>query len=173
MKQHRPITVGSQDGMVLVVSLIMLLVLSLIGINSMRSANLEERMAGNMKQQQRSFQAAELALRTAEQAIINGAAEAMANAEVNCADTVDENLTEDDYTELGANSLGTDELAPEIHARYCEAQTREYQDSSGTKPCSDAGGQSCIFVNYHPVIGAGRIPGNAETVLKSTFAVMF
>ncbi len=57
---------AKQRGVVLVVSLIMLLVMTLIGITSMNSSVLEEKMAGNMHNRNQAFQAAESALRIGE-----------------------------------------------------------------------------------------------------------
>jgi type IV pilus assembly protein PilX len=58
----------SQSGVVLVVSLIMLMLLTLIGINAMQSSGLEEKMAGNMRDRSLAFQAAESALKMGEAA---------------------------------------------------------------------------------------------------------
>lgn len=55
-----------QQGMVLLVGLIILVVLSLLAISSIRSTTLEERMTGNSQDQQIAFQVAEAALREAE-----------------------------------------------------------------------------------------------------------
>ncbi len=55
-----------QYGSVLIVSLLMLLVLTLIGITAMSTSTLEEKMAGNSRDQNLAFQAAEAALRDAE-----------------------------------------------------------------------------------------------------------
>jgi type IV pilus assembly protein PilX len=55
-----------QSGAVLIVSLIMLLLLTLIGTTSMQSTSLEEKMAGNIRDENLAFQAAETALRTGE-----------------------------------------------------------------------------------------------------------
>ena len=55
-----------QRGAVLVVSLIMLLLLTMLGLSGMRGTTLDERMAGNMRDQDLAFQAAEAALRTGE-----------------------------------------------------------------------------------------------------------
>jgi type IV pilus assembly protein PilX len=55
-----------QSGVVMVVSLIILLLLTIIGINGMQSTLLEEKMAGNMRNRSLAFQAAEAALREAE-----------------------------------------------------------------------------------------------------------
>lgn len=55
-----------QDGVVLIISLIMLVLLTIIGITAMQVSNLEEKMAGNSKEYNSAFQAAETTLRSAE-----------------------------------------------------------------------------------------------------------
>lgn len=61
---HR--TLGNQRGAVLVVGLLLLVVLTLIGVASMQSTTLQERMAANMREQEQAFQSAEAALRSGE-----------------------------------------------------------------------------------------------------------
>jgi len=58
-----------QDGSVLLISLVMLLILTIVGISAMRNTTLEEKMAGNMRDKGLSFQAAEATLRAAEKYI--------------------------------------------------------------------------------------------------------
>lgn len=53
----------SQQGVVLIVALILLLVLTVLGLAASQSTSLEERMAGNERNQNIAFQAAEAALR--------------------------------------------------------------------------------------------------------------
>ncbi|WP_179957737.1 pilus assembly PilX family protein [Exilibacterium tricleocarpae] len=55
-----------QQGAVLVVSLVILLVMSVVGVSSMVSTTLQERMAGNARQKTLANSAAETALRNAE-----------------------------------------------------------------------------------------------------------
>ena len=55
-----------QQGAVLIVSLIILLVTTLLGVTAMQSTSLEMRMAKNVEERQRVFNAAEAALRRAE-----------------------------------------------------------------------------------------------------------
>lgn len=55
-----------QSGMVLIISLIMLLLLTLIATTGMQTSSLEEKMAGNLRDRNIAFQAAESALRDAE-----------------------------------------------------------------------------------------------------------
>lgn len=57
---------GQQKGAILVFCLVFLLVLTMMGVASMESAILEERMAGNMQDYNAAFQSAEASLKTAE-----------------------------------------------------------------------------------------------------------
>jgi len=56
----------NQSGVVLVISLIILLLLTIIGLTAMQTTALEEKMAGNLRDKNLAFQAAESALRVAE-----------------------------------------------------------------------------------------------------------
>lgn len=58
-----------QSGAVLAISLIMLLLLTLIGTTSMSGTSLEEKMAGNLRDRNLAFQAAESALELGEAAV--------------------------------------------------------------------------------------------------------
>lgn len=55
-----------QQGVVIVIALIALLLLSLIGTTAMRSSTMQEKISGNMRDQDLAFQAAEAALYEAE-----------------------------------------------------------------------------------------------------------
>jgi len=59
----------AQTGVVLVISLIILLLLTIIGLSATQTTALEEKMAGNLRDKNLTFQVAESALRTAEQSI--------------------------------------------------------------------------------------------------------
>lgn len=60
-----------QRGIALVSVLLLLLVLTLLGVNMLKLSIFEERSAGNLKERQLAYQAAEAALRDAELAIAN------------------------------------------------------------------------------------------------------
>jgi len=62
---------SAQRGATLMISLMILLVMTLIGVTSMGTSNLEEKMAGNDRDLNLSFQAAEAALRQAEDYVNN------------------------------------------------------------------------------------------------------
>jgi len=61
-----PKTYFAQRGMALLVSLVFLLLLTLIGLSSMQSATLQEKMAASVALRNQSFQSAEAALRVGE-----------------------------------------------------------------------------------------------------------
>ena len=60
----------AQKGIALFISLVLLLVLTIIGVSSVQSTSLEERMARNAHDSVLAFQAAEMALRQAEEWLI-------------------------------------------------------------------------------------------------------
>lgn len=57
---------GAQRGSALIVAMVMLLVLTLLGVTAVRNTTLQERMAGNLRDSNLAFQAAERALREGE-----------------------------------------------------------------------------------------------------------
>ena len=61
----------NQRGATLMISLMLLLVMTLIGVTAMGSANLEEKMAGNDRDLNLAFEAAEAGLRQAENYLTN------------------------------------------------------------------------------------------------------
>ncbi len=63
LTKHNPF---HQDGSVLIVSLILLLILTVIGVSSINNIGMNERMAGNYKDHDLAFQAAESALAAGE-----------------------------------------------------------------------------------------------------------
>jgi type IV pilus assembly protein PilX len=64
-----PVKYYTQRGMALLVSLVFLLLLTLIGLSSMQSATLQEKMVGSVALRNQSFQGAEAALRVGESAV--------------------------------------------------------------------------------------------------------
>jgi type IV pilus assembly protein PilX len=70
---------SSQNGSALIVSLVMLLLISLIGVGSMQSTILQERMASNLQDRNIAFQASERALRVGENWLAANALSAQTN----------------------------------------------------------------------------------------------
>ena len=60
------IKINRRNGAVLIISLIILLLLTIIGMTAIQTTLLEEKMAGNLQEQNIAFQAAESALRAGE-----------------------------------------------------------------------------------------------------------
>lgn len=59
----------AQSGAVLIISLILLMLLTMIGVSASQNSGMEEKMAGNSRDKNLAFQASESALDTAEQAL--------------------------------------------------------------------------------------------------------
>lgn len=68
--RNRDALLNRQKGVVLVVSLVMLILLTLIGVTGSQVTSLEEKMAGNARDQNIAFQVAESALKAAEQFVL-------------------------------------------------------------------------------------------------------
>ena len=66
MKLYPHYKLKNQRGSILIISLMILVVLTMIGISSMSTSSLQERMAGNFRDRQIAFQAAEMTLAYAE-----------------------------------------------------------------------------------------------------------
>lgn len=60
-----------QSGVVLAISLVMLLLLTLIGITGTQTSSLQEKMAGNLRDKDLAFQAAESALAVAQRSLLS------------------------------------------------------------------------------------------------------
>jgi type IV pilus assembly protein PilX len=82
-----------QAGIVLVVSMLVLVVITLLGITGMRNTTLEEKMAGNVRDTQMAFNAAEAALRNAESLLQAATLPAFKNADTDGDRVVDATAT--------------------------------------------------------------------------------
>jgi len=69
INRFRRSVLGKQQGAVLIVALVLLLVLTILAAAGVQNTSMEERMAGNYRDRFSAFQAAEAALRAGEQAI--------------------------------------------------------------------------------------------------------
>lgn len=89
----------TQGGAVLVVALIMLLLLTIIGIGSMRGTSFQENMASNFREGNISFQSAEAALRKGEEVL----SQKFIDNSFHTLEVADETGTHADYTGLAAS----------------------------------------------------------------------
>ncbi|KPQ01846.1 PilX N-terminal domain-containing pilus assembly protein [Marinobacter sp. HL-58] len=79
MKSTNNLRQRMEAGSALIVSLIMLLLLSLIGLGGMQSTILQERMASNLHDRNIAFQASERALREGEDWLVDSSTNALTN----------------------------------------------------------------------------------------------
>jgi len=141
-----------QTGAALIVSLLILLVMTLIGVTAMSSSNLEEKMAGNGRDSMLAFEAAEAALRDGE-------------------NTVNDLVTLAPFTGCSGSYLYALGCNPDVTADGTWATAQTYAgtlDKIKTTPkyiieyTGDAGGvQSLNIDNY----------GDSSTEVVSTFRV--
>jgi type IV pilus assembly protein PilX len=117
-----------QQGVALVVALVLLLVVTIIGLASMRGTSLQERMSANMYDRSLAFQRSEAALRAAEEAISDEAliaslggkdcsgTNACTNASLTAFAAGGANWTDvtSDHTVNGGNTEGT----PQYHIQF-------------------------------------------------------
>lgn len=158
-RQH--ISSGTEHGSALIIALILLVLLTIIGVSAIQNTTMQERMAGNMKEQHRAFQAAEQGLREAEGTIGFGSP---------CPALLSDFTDFSNMPNFTALTTSGDELAAEYSSDFCGPVIRGFADDvTGLTPCSDAGAQSCITVYYYNVRSIGRVPDNAEVRLLSTF----
>lgn len=146
----------SQQGMALIVALVFLLLLTLIGLNSMQNATLQERMSSSVQFRNQSFQQAEAALRVGETAVSKSSYTlAVCSGVTACAPPSDaasvtaagngKNVT---WITAGANAVyGVQNLGT----------------SSGAVGCSTSS------QTLYRITGVGFV-GNAQTVLESIYA---
>ena len=102
------ILIIKQQGAVLFVGLMMLLIMSLIAITSMQGSTLEMRMAGNTKDSLVALQTAEAALRAAENLLASGTL-SLANFDTNGTDGLYDNANDDLWSTLSWNNTDSRE----------------------------------------------------------------
>ena len=116
---------SSQTGAALIVALIMLLISTMIGMASIRSTTLSERMTANMYDRSLAYQAAEAALRAGEAALEAGTVTPRdCKAEnVSCQPVPANTFTSDDstgWTAVGSGFAVNVDLVPETPEFYIE-----------------------------------------------------
>lgn len=118
-----------QQGAVLAVSLIMLLLLTMIGITGMQTTSLEEKMAGNTNNLNMSFEASETALRIGEQFldgltthVVGSASCSPCTNHIYTLNTIDPtvvtNWNSTAMTELAAGTIGGVSAQPMYYLEY-------------------------------------------------------
>ena len=103
-----------QNGAVLMIGLLMLTVMTLLAVSSMQSSGLQTLMSTNMKDKMTAFEAAELALRSAENFLDNGGAANLGAFDSDKSDGLLANLYDEVWHEVDWStesiSVGTSEI---------------------------------------------------------------
>lgn len=128
-----------QDGSALIICMIFLLLLTILGVSSMQSATMQEKMVGNAVDENRAFQAAEGALRAGE-----------ASVQANSATITNENAAT--LPNIGEAPSGWEIISIDGRNAYFHRQRISYANS----------------VFRVTAIGYG-IDNNARVVLQSTY----
>ena len=173
-----------QSGAVLITSLILLLVMTLIGLSSMRSTTLEERMSGNVRNKEIAFQASEAVLREGEVWLLNLSGEPDATLdggsgvwELNAPDPDDtnhipwwkESTRDDSWWNTNGTAFSSVLSGVSVMPRYLVEEVQIVRDSLNLGQQNDGAGRSFYRVTSN---GAG---GNqlARVLLQSTYARRF
>ena len=106
--------IKKQAGAVLMIGLLMLTVMTLLAVSSMQSSGLQSLMSTNMKDKMTAFEAAELALRSAENFLDNGGAANLGAYDGDMTDGLLANLFDEVWNEVDwqteSISVGTSEI---------------------------------------------------------------
>lgn len=142
-----------QSGAALVVSLLILLVMTLIGIASLQTTTMEEKMAGNIRERQQAFEAAEAAIIAAE-AFVKSSISVTTNFDADGSDGLYDNTLQERWRTLAWD--GSDSL---IYSSYSSAysaanQPRYIVENYGT---STSSGNQYNLGNYGQSAGGGEV----------------
>jgi len=164
-----------QSGVALIVVLILLMVMTLLGLASLRGTLMEERMSANLYDRSLAFQAAESALREAEARLGTPGIQAKFPASGNCSDglcprpVATEGVKErwqdpkDEYFKK-AKAVGDLVDAPEYFIEYMgDAPAWTFCDSEQPLP------PNCMKPRYRITARAGSA-GRAQVLLQSSYA---
>lgn len=162
---------SAQRGVVLVISLLLLLVLTLIGIAATRSTAMEERMTANQRDQDVAFQAAEAALRDGESALQGATAGQFNNTNglYDSTSTVlysDPNVWDSSQTNSIAYS-GTLSPQPSSPPRYYIVETNSTAASTGQSLAADA--PSTAATIYSVIARGIGLSGNTVVYLETDY----
>lgn len=156
MSQHFP-SGSRQRGMALVVALVFLLLLTLLGLNSMQNATLQEKMSGSVQFRNQSLQIAEAALRLGEAAV------STAGFKLNKCATVVACAAPPDSAIIDGPGNG-------INVPWVRADTGGLYAIQNLGETDDGVRMDDTPATLYRITGVG-IVGNARTVLESIYAV--
>jgi type IV pilus assembly protein PilX len=158
-----------QSGIVLIVSFIILLLLTIIGISGMKVTGLEEKMAGNDRDQNVAFQSAEAALRAGEARIDTIYSDGNGSISSFCGNTVglyhEVNLCTANVAATKANAPNAfDSETWTDKKSVAVASVSTTASSSGNKLVTAAPRYFITYVAIIPPVSAGASPAYLFTV---------
>ena len=148
---------SQQSGSALIISLIVLLLVTILGVSSMQSTTIQERMTGNTRQSHLSFHAAEAGIRTIESQL--------PLTPVSCNGFIDDFFDDPvaEAVETAEFSTTNAEAPARFHSAYCGPMKKEFIDG-------DSGLTNKAFSEIYTVVSVGSV-GPVQTRLVSTFAI--
>lgn len=165
--------ISRQRGASLVVSLIMLVLLTLLGVSALTVSNTQSRLASNIVLQTRAAQEADSALAHAENflaQVVNGT-DAFEAGSPGLAKYIPGNPLLDPL----ADSTWSDTISKEVSAtqRYViEVYTPNFSPRGNSmKPCNYGDAAGCPNINVFRVTARGTAPGGATRFVQSVYAV--
>lgn len=135
-----------QQGAALLVALVILLIMTLLGVTTLQTTSLDEKMAGNSWDQNSAFQAAEAALRDAENQLASI-------------------VNTSNYTATGGTSsnglyaLGGSPTNPFASANWTGTNSLAYGSSTGKTALPNVGAQPRYYIEARGTIGETNISG--------------
>lgn len=179
MYRTQPLAIR-QRGAILIVSLLLLLVMTVLALTASQTTRLQERMAGNARDLDLSFQASEAALRAAEVRIDKSVAPRGGNAILctdpqNCDAVSNEDFVSDPRIEpqtwwdTNAHALGKTLTEVSKEPQYVTRLRTKVEDSLTVGGAVQKSG-TAYYVNSSRALGATE---TAVSVLETTYAVRY
>jgi type IV pilus assembly protein PilX len=166
----------SQSGAVLIVCLMMLMVMTLLGISSITSTTLEEKMAGNVRNKHLSFQATEAALRAGETTssgltnatVYDGTNGLYSRSEPGQSDyPLWEQASGINWQDVSTTSAGVT-VEPQYILEYFGSAPRDENC-----PLDPSQAATCYLPIYRVTAQGWGLNTNAQTILQSTYKKSF
>ena len=167
----------TQGGAVLVVSLLILLIMTIVGVSSIQTTTLEERMAGNTRDQNLAFQSAEAALIEGENALANLVLFVAGNGQHLKGDAPNEFDTDtwaNDAKSTVAVSLNDDQNARYYIEAIGSVNPNGTSSAQGKNLTFDPGGnkgtEASSTITGYRVVAIGEGPkGTAQSIVQSYY----
>lgn len=172
-QQHLSLGIQQQKGAVLVISLIILLILTLIGITSLRSTTLEQRIAGNIRDISIALQSSESGLRDAELFIesLPNTGDFGSATGLYALGTAPDPLLSSTWTansSLSGSTLGTSLSVPLAAPRYF-IELRSSVSTGGSLNVTGYGAAEQNSVSLFRIVSRGQGPSGTSMVLLEVF----